>query len=151
MTFTSKCPVCGRFQGSQYLWRPIYDPTPGVNEIRLSPKQAVIYDAVAKRPQTTEMLWTRLYGDDPNGGPCTSIIAVLVNQINKVIRPRGREIRSTSPGYFYRLVNIALPQVTIPRNVPLVAQPPAREHGQPKEQGSNHGTGIRLQPARPSS
>jgi hypothetical protein len=150
MTFRGKCPTCGRYLG-KHVWRPIYDPTPGNNTIRLSPKQTVIYDAVAKRPRTVQMLHEILYGTDPQGGPNISIISVFVNQINKIIRPHGREIRATSPGYFYRLVSTDLPEPRISPNVHPAAQPPAREHGQPKEQGSNHGTGSRLQPARPSS
>lgn len=48
----------------------------------------------------TDVLFARLYENDPNGGPLTGkkILSVLVNQLNKRLALVGKKIKATSYG-----------------------------------------------------
>lgn len=75
------------------------------------PVKQRIYDAVAAHPHgiTTEELVTRVYEDDPDGGPAsTKIIAVHICNMNKHhLRKNGLQIRgSRGRGAFYKLVTV---------------------------------------------
>jgi hypothetical protein len=66
--------------------------------LELTPRQRQIYELLKVRPRTRQQLWIMLYENVPGDGPGEKIIYVLVNQLNKRLKPYGSAIRSERRG-----------------------------------------------------
>jgi hypothetical protein len=75
----------------------------------LPPVKQRIWDTVRRRPGIdSESLRTIVWQDDPSGGPeDRKVLHVHINQLNRLLAPRGMAIRG-SRTYGYRLVPLAL-------------------------------------------
>ncbi len=82
------CPCCG-----QTL------PTDGPAGLKLTRSQRRIYDIIRKAGPngiTSDVIFDRLYRDDPDGGPDTQtkIISVFICSLNKKLPKFGQKIQS---------------------------------------------------------
>jgi hypothetical protein len=77
----------------------------------LAPRQRQLYELVEKAGTAgiaAGAIFERMYANDPDGGPDSgsSIVSVMVRQLNKKLYTTGLEIRSSRGPYaLYRLVN----------------------------------------------
>lgn len=93
------CPTCARPL-------PVEDWT-----LVLTPLERRIYGLVSRRPEIdAEILYTALYGSDPDGGPDPKTIEMTICNMNKKIRHWGQVIQRARKGHRgqpWRLMTIA--------------------------------------------
>jgi hypothetical protein len=81
-------------------------PVIATDELILPPIKQRIFNAVRRRPGiNSETLRTLIWANDPAGGPENpKVLHVHVHQLNRLLAPRGLEVRgSHSAGYRVRV------------------------------------------------
>lgn len=82
------CPTCSRPL-------PVEDWT-----LVLTPLERRLYGLVSRRPEIdAEVLWTALWGSDPDGGPEPKALDVAINLLNKKIAGWGQVIQRRRKGH----------------------------------------------------